>query len=179
MCFPPFSIIPHRPSLFNINTIYTVIYIKANDDNFSGFGLLTRSVPPRSMTLSPQIDTPSFEDLECITKREMAEMLCLSRRVSEAMVRQIFPNATDEELDGIVDEVFSCGNAYPGIGRLNPLCYPNWVDFVRENFGDISAETLAGYMLMLLREFLTLQIRSERLLFTTFHITNLVLMSVR
>ena len=23
MCFPPFSIIPHRPSLFNINTIYT------------------------------------------------------------------------------------------------------------------------------------------------------------
>ncbi len=56
----------------------------------------------------------------------MADMLCLSRRVSEAMVRQIFPNTTDEEQDDIVDGVFLCGYAYPGTGRLNPLYYPDW-----------------------------------------------------
>ena len=54
----------------------------------------------------------------------MAEMLRLSRRVSEAMVCHIFPNVTDEELDDIVDEVFSCGDAYPKTLWFNPLYHP-------------------------------------------------------
>ena len=69
-------------------------------------------------------------------------MLCLSIRASEAIVRQIFPNVTDEVLDVITDEVLLCGDTYPGTGRLNPLHYPDQWEVMRENFENISVETI-------------------------------------
>ena len=70
----------------------------------------------------------------------MAEMLCLSARVHEAIVRQIFPNITDEVVDIIMGGVTDI--SYPCYGRLNPLYYANWWEFMRENFEDIPAETI-------------------------------------
>ena len=31
---------------------------------------------------------------------------------------------------------------YPGTGHLNPLHYPDWWELMRENFEDISVETI-------------------------------------
>ena len=50
-------------------------------------------------------------------EREMLDKQISCRRISEAMVRQIFPDVTIEEREKIADEVFSCGNTYPEIWR--------------------------------------------------------------
>ena len=62
-------------------------------------------------------------------------MLSLSRRVSEAMVRQIFLDVTDKERENIINEVFACGN-YPGTDRLNPLYYLMFWDREASYFED-------------------------------------------
>ena len=55
----------------------------------------------------------------------MTEMLELSAEVHEKIVRQIVPEATDEQVDFVVRE-------YP---EISPFYYPHWWDGIREEHG--------------------------------------------
>ena len=55
----------------------------------------------------------------------MTEMLRLSAEVHEKIIRQIVPEATDEQVDFVVHN-------YP---QISPFYYPHWWDGIREEFG--------------------------------------------
>ncbi len=63
---------------------------------------------------------------------EMTEMLRLSAEVHEKIIRQILPEATDEQVDFVVYN-------YP---QINPFYYPHWWDGIREEFGSENSDEI-------------------------------------
>ena len=67
-----------------------------------------------------------------MVKDKMTEMLRLSAEVHEKIIRQIVPEATDEQVDFVV-----CN--YP---QINPFYYPHWWDGIREEFGSENSDEI-------------------------------------
>ncbi len=67
-----------------------------------------------------------------MVKDKMTEMLRLSAEVHEKLIRQIVPEATDEQVDFVV-----CN--YP---QINPFYYPHWWDGIREEFGSENSDEI-------------------------------------
>ncbi len=72
----------------------------------------------------------------------MTEMLRLSAEVHEKIIRQILPEATDEQVDFIVYN-------YP---QINPFYYPHWWDGIRESFVTESGDEIDEVYELVARE---------------------------